>query len=238
MTLNFKNIVIVLKETISAGNIGSTARAMTNMGLSELRLVQPKANHLDDQACKLAHGCHDFLKEIKVFTSLKNAVEDCSLLVATSHKIKRDKRLSLSARELGKNLIPYCINNKVAILFGREDFGLSNEDINLCSWLVNIPTARPYPALNLAQAVMVICYELFMTQPVDKCREFSVFITYKELENFLDFTKKYLNNIGFRHKNDKPEIFIGKLRRLLSRVGIQKSELNTLYKLFRQFDPE
>ena len=162
-TLNFDNIAIVLVETITPGNIGAVSRAMKNMGFSDLRLVNPKRNHLNDEAQKLAHGALDVLEQAKIFSSIEEATSDCTTIVATSHKPIRYKIRSYTAREIGTHLIPLCEKNKAAILFGREDSGLNNEEIKLGSYLVNIPTYREYPAINLSKAVMLICYELFMT---------------------------------------------------------------------------
>ncbi|NUM34117.1 MAG: RNA methyltransferase [Candidatus Brocadiae bacterium] len=234
--LNCSNIVVVLVETKTAGNIGSVSRAMTNMGFDDLRLVNPLTDHLSDQAKMLAHGCNEFLEKIKVFPTLETAIQDCSLVLGTSHKPVRYNQKSFAAREIGNTLVSYCEKNKVAIVFGREDCGLSNDEINLCSWLVNIPSAREYPSLNLSQAVMLICYELYMSSLPTLEQEIPEFAKYEDIERFLAYITKILDSLGFHHKNNRSEIFVGTLRRVLTRIGIDAKDLKVFYKLFEQIE--
>ncbi len=229
------NIAIVLVEPITPGNIGSVARAMTNMGFNDLRLVHPIANPKAEEAYMLAHGATKLLEQAKIFDTLDEAVADCAFLVATSHKVNRDHKDSFTARELGRKLIPYCQNNKVAILFGREPSGLSNEEINRCVWLTHIPAAVSYPSLNLSQAVMIVCYELFLTSMDSSSVVLPKFVTDQELERFLQNAQQTLDLLGFQHKNEKPELFIGIMRRIFTRVGLENRDINALYKMFNEF---
>lgn len=235
-TLNLHNIAIVLVETISPGNIGAVARATKNMGISDLRLVKPKRDPLNEEARKLAHGAIDTLEAAKIFDNLNEAISDCSTVIATSHKSIRYKIQSYSVRDIGKQLIPYCANNKVAILFGREDIGLHNEEIKECSFLVNIPTFRDYPAINLSKAVMLTCYELFMTtQEQSQQTHYPKLVEQNKMENFYDVVLRMINSAGFRHKNNDPSIFMGSLRRIFGRTGLDEHEMAVLIKLFSQF---
>lgn len=235
--LNCENVAIVLVETLTAGNIGAVARAMLNMGFSDLRLINPKADHLSEKARWMAHGSEEILEHARVFPSFEEAVADCCLLVASSHKKVRNSQHSISARHLGPKLVPYCIHNKVAILFGREDHGLTNEEVNLCTWLVNIPAASAYPSLNLAQAVMLLCYELYMTAIPEPVNPMPKLVGNKAMEMFYDNVLEILNDSGFRHKNERTEVFIGCLRRIFGRTGFEERELRVMYKLFNQFKP-
>ena len=231
-----ENIAIVLVEPLTGGNIGSVARAMTNMGLSDLRIVHPQADPYGDEAHMLAHGSHELLHQSKVYETIKESIADCSLILGTSHKPIRYNHPSYTVREIGPKILPYCQSNKVAILFGRENHGLSNEEINLCTWLVHIPTARPYPALNLAQAVIVTCYELFMAieQPIVEQIP-NKLATFEEIDKYLLNLQSILSKAGFKHKNDNPELFLGILRRLLTKRSLEEHELRALYKLSDQF---
>lgn len=233
--LNRDNVAIVIVEPHAAGNIGSIARAMTNMGFQDLRLVNPQTNHLDMEAHWLAHGAEKLLEQARVFATIPESVADCTMLVATSHKKNRNNQESFSARELGNKLIPYTKENKVAILFGRENFGLANEEINLCTWLVNIPTAVSYPSLNLSQAVLVICYELLTTSMADSVPSMPKMVENEKMENFYKNILEMIDTAGFRHRNERSTVFIGALRRVLGRTGLDENELNLLYKLFSQF---
>ncbi len=233
--LNFENIVIVLVEPRSAGNIGSTVRAMTNMGFSDLRLVNPREPHTDEQAKRLAHGCGEQLAATKVFSTLEEALADCTTVVATSHKPKRYKQESCSARELGHKIAPFTEKNKVAILFGPENHGLSNDEVKGCPWLVNIPAARDYPSLNLSQSVLVICYELFLST-VKAEESFPELVGQKQMETFYQRVLEIIDKAGFRHKNNDSSIFMRCLRRIFGRTGLDPQELKVLYKLFSQFE--
>lgn len=233
--MNLDNIVIVLVEPRNAGNVGAIVRAMTNMGLSDLRLVNPKANYQDEEAIARAHGCKEQLAAAQIFPTLAEAVADCATMVATSHKIIRYKKDSFSAREIGAKLAPFSVKNKVAILFGRENHGLSNEEIKLCPWLVHIPSARPYPSLNISQAAMLVCYELFLaSEGYEEVDEFPELIGQDDMEGFYEHILKFIDNVGFRHKNNDNTIFIAALRRIFGRTGLDQHDLNVLFKLFAQ----
>lgn len=234
--LHRDNVAIVLVEPRAAGNIGSVARAMVNMGFSDLRLANPQVDHLNEEARWMAHGCADFLEKARVFPDFAGAVSDCGLVVATSHKSVRNSQRCVSSRDLAEAIAPYCLNNKVAIVFGRENHGLSNEEVNLCAWTVTIPAASWYPSLNLAQSVMVVCYELFVAEVPGEARELPCFVGNDAMEAFYAQLLKMLDGSGFRHKNERKEVFVGALRRIFSRTGLEERDLKVLYKLFSQFE--
>lgn len=233
-TLNRGRIAIVLVEPITAGNIGSVARAMVNMGFPDLRLVNPKCDHLNEQARCMAHGSEQMLKQARLFPSLTEAIADCSLVVASSHEKVRNSQVCLSSKELGEKLVPYCVHNQVAILFGREDSGLTNDEVNLCAWVVSIPAASSYPSLNLAQAAMLICYELFLSSVPPLVPHIPELVGNHAMELFYRNVLEILDRSGFRHKNGRSEIFIGALRRIFGRTGFEERDLRVLYKLFNQ----
>ena len=212
--LNRDNVAIVLVEPIRGGNIGSVARGMINMGFSDLRIVNPEVDPLNDEARMMAHGSVELLEKAKIFKRLEEAVADCALIVGTSHKVKRDGHPTLSAREIGPKLAPYCEKNKVAILFGRESRGLSNEELYLCTWLVNIPSHSFYPSLNLAQAVLVVCYELFMASTTAKISAMPELAQNVDVEKFLDYVSQLLDMAGFHHKNGVEAVYRAALRRV------------------------
>ena len=230
------NVAVILVRTLSSGNIGAVARAMTNMGFNDLRLVTPVADHLDGQARALAHGANTLLEAAKIFASLQQATADCSLLVASSHKPRRNSQESLPARELGPRLLPYCRFNKVALIFGPENHGLTNDEINRCTWVTNIPAACSYPSLNLAQAVMLLCYELFMTDASPAFADLPALIGQQQLDLFLQYVNGIIELAGFQHKNKRPSVFLGILRRIFTRTGLEPRDLKVLYKLFDQFE--
>lgn len=155
------SIRIVMIETTHPGNIGSAARAMKTMGLSDLRLVRPKA-FPNVQATALASGAGDVLANAQVCDSLDEAIADAELVVATSARARRIPWPCISAYDLSKAVQKEPLERPIAILFGREDRGLTNDELQRCNLHVTIPSNEEYGVLNAAAAVQVICYELRM----------------------------------------------------------------------------
>ncbi len=158
MTLDPAQICVVLVETTQPGNIGATARAMENMGVSDLRLVNPcEVDH--PEARMFSMNARHLLYEAKIFTSLRDAVQDCQLVIATSNR-QRDKiQTSSSVYDL-PDIVRACKPEiPIAIVFGPEQSGLTNDDMSICNEWIYIPTYGKTGSLNLAQAVMVLLYE-------------------------------------------------------------------------------
>lgn len=152
------NIRVVLVGTSHPGNIGSTARAMKTMGLSNLYLAEPKVEP-DGQSIALSAGASDILKHLTRVDSLAEAIADCSLVIATSARSRTLDWPMLDPRAAGVKLAAEALTGPVAIVFGRENNGLSNEELQSCQYHVAIPANPEYSSLNLAQAVQIICYE-------------------------------------------------------------------------------
>ncbi|NOU18742.1 MAG: tRNA/rRNA methyltransferase [Bacteroidales bacterium] len=166
------NIAFILVEPAVPENVGAAARAIKTMGFTELRLVNP-CDYLSIKAKMLAHASNDILENAKVFSTLADAVADLDFTIATSAKqrwvkvdiIPNDKLVTFLD---GKG---NTISN-IGIVFGREESGLSNEEINLCNRVSTIPLASPYPSINLAQTVMIYAYTLSsISQQVDNSVE-------------------------------------------------------------------
>lgn len=156
-------ISIILVEPENPDNIGAVARAMKNMGFSDLRVVNPPKNWRI-KARKLAMSAGDVLRQAKSFKNLSKAAADASLVVGTSRRLGRQRGRFKDFSE-ALTLLKNFSNSKTktaAILFGKESKGLDNESLNLCDWVVSIPSHEDYPSLNLAQAVMVTCFSLFI----------------------------------------------------------------------------
>lgn len=158
-------ISVVLLEPESPGNIGSVARIMANFNFTKLILVNPQCNHLDLEAVKFAKHGIPILKKAKV--AQKTELSKFHTVIATTSKLGTDyniPRSPISPEQLSKKPI-FKIKNNIALLFGRESKGLFNDELNLADFIVTIPTSRKYPALNLAQSVNIILYELFKSRP-------------------------------------------------------------------------
>ncbi|MBN6078451.1 tRNA (cytosine(32)/uridine(32)-2'-O)-methyltransferase TrmJ [Aggregatibacter actinomycetemcomitans] len=226
-----KNIRIVLIETSHSGNIGSAARAMKTMGLTDLVLVAPKQN-VDDQAIALAAGAQNVVKSAVIAENFSQAVADCSLVVGTSARLRHLQNSLIKPRECGKKAVAYAKNGKVAIVFGRERVGLTNEELLKCHYHVTIPANPDYASLNLAMAVQLIAYEVrmaYLTQtiaspPPNIRNNANIYPQMEELEYFFNHTEQLYRSLGFIQNQGVMQ----KLRRLYSRAGIEKTELNIL----------
>ncbi len=157
----FDNIRIVLVKTFHPGNIGAAARAMKNMGLSRLYLVQPQ-DFPSFEASQRASSATDILQQAVVVDSLAEALEGCALAVGTTARLRSVQWPQVDSRRCGELLVEESREREVALVFGRERTGLHNEELERCQMLVNIPTGEAYSSLNLAQAVQVLCYEILM----------------------------------------------------------------------------
>ncbi|SET01356.1 tRNA (cytosine(32)/uridine(32)-2'-O)-methyltransferase TrmJ [Thorsellia anophelis] len=154
-----ENIRIVLVETSHNGNIGSVARAMKTMGIHDLYLVNPKAN-IDSHAVALAAGASDIIGHAKIVSSLEEAITGCGLVIATSARSRSLDWPILTAREAGEKVTIESQNSQVAMVFGRERSGLTNEELQQCHYHLAVDANPEYSSLNLAMAVQIVCYEI------------------------------------------------------------------------------
>ena len=222
------NIRVVLVGTSHPGNIGSTARAMKTMGLSTLYLAEPRVEP-DGQSIALAAGASDILKHLVRVDSLEEAIADCSLVIATSARSRTLDWPMLDPREAGQKLVTEGLTGPVAIVFGRENHGLSNEELQRCNYHVAIPANPEYSSLNLAQAVQIICYEtrvahLAQSAAPEATTEYPLAA---DQERFFEHLERTLLSTGFIIKNHPGQVMT-KLRRLFSRARIESQEMNIL----------
>lgn len=227
----FDKIRIVLVNTSHPGNIGGTARAMKNMGLGRLYLVEPQ-DFPSDQAVWRAAGATDVLDNAVVVQTLDEAIAGCSLVVGTSARERRIPWPLLDPRQCGESVWQEAGQHEVAIVFGREDRGLTNEELHKCNYHVHIPSNPAYSSLNLATAVQVITYEIRMaylqatennTLPQHKWDFPPADAT--ALETFYSHLEKTLVELDFLDK-DNPKQTMTRLRRLFNRVRMDQMELN------------
>jgi tRNA (cytidine32/uridine32-2'-O)-methyltransferase len=160
MTASLEHVRIVLVETSHPGNIGGVARAMKTMGLEQLWLVRP-GRYPDPQAEWRAAGALDVLDRAVVVDSLDAAIADCTLVIGTSTRSRRIPWPLLTAKEIGPRIQSESTQRPIAILFGRETSGLTNEELQRCNVHLQIPANPAYPSLNVAMAVQVVCYEIY-----------------------------------------------------------------------------
>lgn len=221
-------IQIILVETSLPANIGSAARAMKTMGLKNLRLVSPK-EPIDEQAEALAAGAKDVLENAQIFSTFDEAVADCQLVIGTSARLRHLQNTLIEPRTCGELVVHRANLGKVAIVFGRERVGLTNEELLKCHYHLNFPTNPDYGSLNLAMAVQLASYEIRMAylQNADQKRplaEPKEYPTAEALEHFFAHTERLYKELGFIRN----EAVMLKLRRLYQRAELETNELNLL----------
>ena len=227
------NIRIVLVGTTHPGNIGATARAMKNMGLSDLALVRPRY-FPDQEATARASGAEDLLDGATVVETLAEAIADCVYVAGTSARSRAINWPCLDARDAAARLHEESAHGPVAAVFGPEQSGLSNADLDHCDTLLTIPTDPNFSSLNLAMAVQVVSYELRAAwaarQAQSEAPEYEAdapLATSAELEHFYRHLEQVLTDIRFLDP-DNPRQLMRRLRRLFIRARPDKNELNIL----------
>ena len=225
---------VVLVETSHPGNIGAAARAMKNMGLSELSLVRPKSfPHAD--ATARASGADDLLYDARVCDSVPEAIQDCTLVLGMSARLRNIPLPVLDVREAVQMSLESV--GPVAVMFGCERSGLSNEDLDRCHHLVQIPTASGHTSLNLGMAVQVLAYEYLMAQgPVKPPARETTPVTAAALEHFYGHLEKVLVEVGFLHE-DNPRQLMRRLRRIYNRADLDDKELKILRGILSAVEP-
>jgi tRNA/rRNA methyltransferase len=229
-----ENMRIVLVRPQGMMNIGSVARAMKNVGIRELALVKPAASpsHLDARV--MAVRAHDILEHALIFSRLADAIADCTWVIGTTRRRGKGREGVFDPRQMASEIADIAQQNKVAVVFGPEDRGLSNRDLDLCQRLVSIPSHEEYGSLNLAQAVMVICYEIYLAahhqEAAPRTRRLA---TSEELEGMYYHMEEALLRIGFLDQNN-PKRIMAVLRRIFSRTRLNTREVKILRGICRQ----
>jgi tRNA/rRNA methyltransferase len=230
--INLKNISIVLHGTKHPENIGAAARAIRNMGIGQLVVVDPQNCDLT-RICRMAtHAASDVVEQMEVYDTLDEALADCNFVVGTTARLGGQRKVVSSPSKLGSKLYSISHDNRIAILFGPEDRGLSNIDIRFCDLLVNIPTAE-FSSLNLAQAVMIVCYELFSFSRGRPAEYAPRLAKQYELEAMYEQLKDALIRISFINP-DNPDYFMNNLRHFCSRMQLRAKEVQIVRGICRQ----
>ena len=232
--MSLANLRIVLVRPKHSGNVGATARAMRNLGISDLVVVSPPLL-CRSWADAMAVHARDLLDAMQVIPSLRAAIAECGLVIGTTCRPGVYRAGALTPRALAPQLTAALAVNRVALVFGPEDTGLTNEDLRLCHRLVTIPTNSVFPSLNVAQAVLLCCYEIFLAthdQPPEPPRVLAVA---ERQELMYDKLKRALLAIGFLHE-DNPDHLMFALRRIFGRAGLEEREVRILLGLARQIE--
>lgn len=224
------NVKVILVGTSHPGNIGSAARAMKVMGLNQLVLVDPQCE-VDEQTVALAAGAADIAQNATVVATLEDAIGDCGLVVGSSARSRTLEWPMLEPRECGEKFAIEGEQHPVALVFGRERIGLTNDELQSCHYHVCIPANPEYSSLNLAMAVQTLAYEVRVAylnrSQINDSKQEEVYPRHKELEMFYQHLEKVITDTQFISQ-DKPNQVMTKLRRLFSRSRPEIGEINIL----------
>tara|TARA_B110000503_G_scaffold143585_1_gene246066 strand:+ start:24055 stop:24804 length:750 start_codon:yes stop_codon:yes gene_type:complete len=227
------NIRIVLVNTTHPGNIGGAARAMKNMGLAELYLVEPK-EYPAPRAVWRAAAARDILDGATIVETVDEAIADCGLVVGTSARERRIPWPLLNPRECGEKIYRESATHKTALLFGREDRGLTNEELQKCHYHVHIPSNPDYSSLNLATAVQVLAYEVRMASLADEQSNLPALTDWDQppvksadLEYFHEHLATTMAELKF-YDPENPKQVLTRMRRLFNRVRMDEMEVSIL----------
>ena len=246
---HLSHVRIVMVNTTLPANIGSALRAMKTMGLSKLVLVAPKTYpHPDIDA--LAAGATDLIEQIEIVETLEEAIKDCHLVFGTSARSRTIPWPLLDARPAAQKSMQAVVHHQqeIAVVFGREDRGLTNEELALANYHVTIPVNTDYGVLNVAQAIQVICYEMRMAslEFADKQHDAEAvmhvtdsedmhwdepLVTHEQMEQFYPHIEKMLAEIEFMDPKN-PRLLPLRLRRLFGRIQLDKMEYHLLRGIF------
>jgi tRNA/rRNA methyltransferase len=229
-----QKVAFVLCRPMHSGNIGSAARALKNMGFSDLRLIAPAASADSRAARSMAVHAGDVLRSATVHPDLDSALADRAVAVGTTCRQGLYRSGAEDVRASVRAIAELASSNPVAIVFGPENHGLTNDELKRCHRLMTIPTAPDYPSLNLAQAVMVVAYELMLAGGTAReVAPMPEFAQAGEVEGMLSRMEEALVEIGFLPA-DNPDHIMFALRAIFGRSGLTRRELDILNGIARQ----
>jgi tRNA/rRNA methyltransferase len=231
--IRLDSICIVLVRPKFPENIGSVARAMKNMGLGRLIVVNG-CSPLHANAYKLASGAEDILERAEEFFTLRESISEMGCVVGTTSRRGKERDPDLTPEALVKKLIPLSQKNLIGLAFGSEKEGLTNEELSLCHLSVKIPSTESFPSLNLAQAVMVVSYELFKNAMEVPKKEVQL-AQAEQLERMLEHMEKTLLRIGFLDSKN-PQRIMRVLRKLFGRSQMDERDVQILEGIWSQMD--
>ena len=227
--MSSENIRIVMINTSHPGNIGAAARVMKNMGLTRLYLVQPKIfPHYEASA--MASGASDLLSQAIVCDSFEEALDGCHLVLGTTARERKIQHEFIDGREAGLLTAKESQQQQVALVFGRERTGLTNDEIGLCHKLINIPTNPDYSSLNVASAVQIISYEVMMALGIQITHQTEDDIDLAcndNMQRFYQHLEETLVDIDFLKLKQSPQL-MPKLRHIYNRARLTQEEVNIL----------
>jgi len=233
----FDNLCVVLVEPQGDLNIGSVCRAMANFGVRRLRLVAPQADHLSDAARRMAVKAGGLLEQAEIYPDLDLALADTALAIGTTRRFGKYREDLLNPDQAATGLLPFTVQGRVALVFGREDKGLLTEELDRCQWLMTIPTSAELGSMNLAQAVAVTLYEIYQTagRLAGKRAGRKRLASGRTLEGMYRHMRQTLLDIEFLDPQN-PDHILRSFRRIFGRAGLNDREVRIIQGLWSRID--
>ncbi len=228
---NLSNISVVLVNPMYSENIGSTARACANFGISELILVNPEPIDEEKMRAMATKSGIPILEKMKIYEDLSSALKPFNYVVGTTARLGKHRLVYHTPKEIVNYLCELSVNNKIAILFGNERFGLSNEELSYCDSVITIPTTEN-ASLNISQAVVVILYEIFQSASIPRIPK-PPLATRKELDIMYTIIEKTLESIDYI-PHDNKILWFTNIKRFLSRLELTSREVKIIQGFCRQ----
>ncbi|MCG6890514.1 MAG: RNA methyltransferase [Gammaproteobacteria bacterium] len=235
--MKLQNIRIVMVATTHPGNVGAAARAMHNMCIGRLALVDPQCP-IGDIAYARASGANVILDNRETYADLRSAIADCSQVIATTARRRSLPWPELTPQEMAESVFALDDSRQVALVFGREHSGLSNDELQMCNQMVCIPTNPEFSSLNVASAIQVMCYEIYRYQttpyavPAPSGQDLPA--SSGEVEGYIEHLRQTLDDCGFLNPQ-QPEMIMQRLRRLYLRSELTHNEINILRGILSAF---
>jgi len=228
------NVRVILVRPRGSGNIGSVARAMKNVGAGELTIVGRARTRSFWARAMAVHG-REILSAAKSYATIREAIAECRLVVGTTCRSGLYRKHSQTPRQLAPQIVAAAQTGKVALLFGPEDHGLSNKDLEHCQLLLTIPTHADYPSLNVAQAAVICLYEVYLASLTDRENAEIKRADAEQIERLFDIMRNSLLKIGFLD-SENPEHMLLAFRRIFGRAGLEEKDVRILTGMFRQIE--
>ncbi len=226
--------IILLKNTQIPENLGFTARSMLNCGLYNLRVISPKFSLENEKILPLSAGATKVIKNIKIFESLEESIADINFLVACTARTRSLRKTVLNPQKSIKEITRKILeNNRVGILFGAEQSGLSNNDLSLCNRILTIKTNPKFKSINLSHSVIIVCYEWLRKNKNKENMKSNILASKKELEFFYDSLGDLLKHSGFLKTEEREENILRKIKNIFSRVDLDKNEIDILFGIMK-----
>ena len=231
--MSLKNIYFILVRPQMGENIGSVARAIKNFNIKYLRIVNPRCEWPNQKALATSVGAKDVLNSAKIFSSVEKSIEDIDIIFASSSRIRRVNKKTISISNLKKKINK---KRKIGVLFGPESTGLSNDEICYADYLVKIPTNKKFSSLNLSHSAIIFCFEFFKffskgNNEYKTGYRSSVAKKY-EVNKFLNFMIKNLDNKGFLQPDHKRQSMIRNINNIFHRMNLSEQEIRILLGIF------